>query len=207
MGLSLAGSRMPTRAPSYGAESSRSQIDDPIAPNDVVQTNLWEHAFTHPTSPLFDKLNGHAGNYAVFGGRVPDFAEAATRQIFGDYHEEHLVDLGVSGFKLDECDNSDFTGSWSFPELSRYPSGLDGEQIALCLRPALSGRDPRRVFQSRQAYLLSGAVQWIAGGALSVCALQRPLRSPRLHSCVGQLRIFGFARCPEVRDGENIWKT
>jgi alpha-D-xyloside xylohydrolase len=39
------------------------------------------------------------------------------------------VALGVSGYKLDECDNSDFTGSWSFPELSKFPSGADGEQM------------------------------------------------------------------------------
>ncbi len=37
--------------------------------------------------------------------------------------------MGISGFKLDECDNSDYTGGWSFPELSRFPSGVDGEQM------------------------------------------------------------------------------
>jgi alpha-D-xyloside xylohydrolase len=65
----------------------------------------------------------------VFDGAVPDFADPAARQIFGDYHKQQLVDLGISGFKLDECDNSDFVGGWSFPELSRFPSGLDGEQM------------------------------------------------------------------------------
>jgi alpha-D-xyloside xylohydrolase len=30
---------------------------------------------------------------------------------------------------LDECDNSDYTGGWSFPELSQFPSGVDGEQM------------------------------------------------------------------------------
>ena len=39
-----------------------------------------------------------------------------------------LVDAGVDGFKLDECDSSDNTGSWSFPLTSEFPSGLDGEQ-------------------------------------------------------------------------------
>jgi alpha-D-xyloside xylohydrolase len=36
---------------------------------------------------------------------------------------------GISGFKLDECDNSDYTRNWSFPELSSFPSGADGEQM------------------------------------------------------------------------------
>jgi alpha-D-xyloside xylohydrolase len=91
--------------------------------------NLWEHAFTHPDSPLFAPLAQHAGDMAVWGGLVPDFADEDARRIFGDYHGKNLINLGVSGFKLDECDNSDFTGGWSFPEFSRFPSGVDGEQM------------------------------------------------------------------------------
>ena len=77
--------------------------------------NLWEHAFTHPTSPMFDALIPHAGDFAVWGGLVPDFASASAREIFGGYHGRQLIDAGVSGFKLDECDNSDYTEGWSFP--------------------------------------------------------------------------------------------
>jgi alpha-D-xyloside xylohydrolase len=93
------------------------------------KVNLWEHAFTHPASPLFPPLQKKSADYGVWGGLVPDFADPAARQIFGNYHGTQLIDLGVSGFKLDECDNSDFTGGWSFPETSRFPSGLDGEQM------------------------------------------------------------------------------
>lgn len=93
------------------------------------QVNLWEHAFTHPSSPLYQPLLPHSGNYEVWGGLVPDFLDADARKIFADYHDRQIVSLGVSGFKLDECDNSDFTGGWSFPEISRFPSGADGEQM------------------------------------------------------------------------------
>jgi alpha-D-xyloside xylohydrolase len=91
--------------------------------------NLWEHAFTHPASPIFSELLPYSGNFAVWDGLVPDFAGERARQIFGDYHGKALIDLGVSGFKLDECDNSDFTEGWSFPEHSSFPSGVDGEQM------------------------------------------------------------------------------
>lgn len=91
--------------------------------------NLWEHAFTHPASPLFSALEPWSGDYGVWGGLVPDFAGEQGRQIFGDFHGKTLVDMGISGFKLDECDNSDFTGGWSFPECSAFPSGIDGEQM------------------------------------------------------------------------------
>ena len=91
--------------------------------------NLWEHAFTDPSSPIYAALRGHSGDYEVWGGLVPDFLDPAARRIFSDYHEKTHVALGVSGYKLDECDNSDFTGNWSFPETSRFPSGADGEQM------------------------------------------------------------------------------
>lgn len=91
--------------------------------------NLWEHAFTHPSSPLFSALEPHSGDYGVFGGLVPDFAGQQARQTFGDFHGKTLIDMGISGFKLDECDNSDNTGGWSFPEVSAFPSGVDGEQM------------------------------------------------------------------------------
>jgi alpha-D-xyloside xylohydrolase len=93
------------------------------------QLNLWEHAFTHPTSPLFGPLLPHAADYGVWGGLVPDFAGEPARKIFGEYHGKNLIDLGISGFKLDECDNSDYTNGWSFPDFAQFPSGLDGEQM------------------------------------------------------------------------------
>lgn len=93
------------------------------------QLNLWEHAFTHPSSPIYQPLLPYAGDFEVWGGLVPDFLAPEARKIFADFHEREHVSLGVASYKLDECDNSDFTGNWSFPELSHFPSGADGEQM------------------------------------------------------------------------------
>lgn len=106
-------------------------------PNEFVRSareqhfhvNLWEHAFTHPSSPLFSPLRPYSGNFGVWDGLVPDFAGEQARTVFGKYHEEALISAGISGFKLDECDNSDYTHGWSFPECSSFPSGVDGEQM------------------------------------------------------------------------------
>ena len=94
------------------------------------RVNLWEHAFTHPEAPFHQELRSYSGDFKVWGGLVPDFTLAEARELFGAYHSEHLTKLGVSSFKLDECDNSDFISSpWSFPECSEFPSGLDGETM------------------------------------------------------------------------------
>lgn len=97
--------------------------------DDRFRLNLWEHAYTHPSSPIHDALFQYSGDYEVWGGLVPDFLEPEARRIFADFHEREHVAMGVSGYKLDECDNSDLTGNWSFPEISQFPSGADGEQM------------------------------------------------------------------------------
>ncbi|TWR24812.1 DUF5110 domain-containing protein [Mucilaginibacter pallidiroseus] len=94
--------------------------------------NLWEHAFVNPKSPLYNQLKSRSGNYQVWGGLVPDFADQTTRNQFAAYHKATFADKGIAGFKLDECDNSNLaygSGTWSFPELSEFPSGIDGEQM------------------------------------------------------------------------------
>ncbi len=93
-----------------------------------IHLNLWEHAFTHPDSPLHEPLAPHSGDYLVWGGLVPDFATDEARNLFADYHKQLLTDNGIDGFKLDECDSSDNTGGWSFPLCSTFPSGMNGEQ-------------------------------------------------------------------------------
>jgi alpha-D-xyloside xylohydrolase len=93
------------------------------------RVNLWEHAFIHPSSPLFTPMLNLSGDKGVWGGLVPDFHDPTARKVFGDFHGANLIDSGIDGFKLDECDNSDYTGAWSFSEVSQFPSGPDGEQM------------------------------------------------------------------------------
>jgi alpha-D-xyloside xylohydrolase len=92
--------------------------------------NLWTHAFTHASSPIYAEMLPLSGDYEVWEGLVPDFTLPEARRLMGQCYERLHIDVGVSGYKLDECDNSDYiVPRWSFPELSQFPSGLDGEQL------------------------------------------------------------------------------
>jgi alpha-D-xyloside xylohydrolase len=92
--------------------------------------NFWEHAFTHPSSPIYNELKPWAGNYFVWGGLVPDFASPEGRQIFLQQQNGALFDHQVEGVKLDECDyQPESPAPWSFPLNTAFPSGLDGEQM------------------------------------------------------------------------------
>lgn len=167
------------------------------------RVNLWEHAFTHASSPIFSALQPYAGNYAVWQGLVPDFAGEPARRIFGDYHGSSLVDAGVSGFKLDECDNSDFTGGWSWPDGSQFPSGLDGEQM-------------HAAFGLRYQHAILSAFQQRKQPTYGLVRSSGALAAPYpfvLYSDLYDHRQFvrglinagfsGLLWCPEVRDAVN----
>ena len=94
------------------------------------RVNVWTHAFVHDTSPIYESLQAHAGDFLTFGGLTPDLLDPEARRLIAELFARTHVDIGVSGYKLDECDNSDYTGwPWSFPETSTFPSGADGEQM------------------------------------------------------------------------------
>jgi len=43
---------------------------------------------------------------------VPDFATNEAREAFATHHAPYNAN-GISGYKLDECDGSDYTGQWT----------------------------------------------------------------------------------------------
>ncbi len=90
--------------------------------------NLWEHAYVSQTSPLYDPLYELSGDYEVWKGLVPDFSVKEAKDCFAEYHRKNLVEAGIDGFKLDECDNGDFVDDWGFPNAAEFPGGMDGEQ-------------------------------------------------------------------------------
>ena len=96
--------------------------------------NLWEHLYVYPKAPFYEELYPYSGDYEVWNGLVPDFAMKEAWKIFEDYHRETFVKKGIAGFKLDECNNSDYNPSnWGFPDASEFPSGMDGEQMHLAM--------------------------------------------------------------------------
>jgi alpha-D-xyloside xylohydrolase len=171
---------------------------------DNIRINLWTHAFIHPTSPLFDHMKDKAGDFLVWGGVVPDFADPEARQTFADFYKKTHVDKGASGYKLDECDGSDFIGSpWSFPEFSKFPSGLDGEQMHSAygnlflqtINGIYEERNQRTYGEVRAAQALSASYPYVFYSDLydHTCFIRGVVNSG----------FAGVLWAPEVRDAEN----
>ncbi|QUL53409.1 DUF5110 domain-containing protein [Paenibacillus tritici] len=132
--------------------------------------NLWEHLFVHPSSPIYENLKSLSGNYEVWEGLVPDLALPEARQVFAEHHTREFIDQGIAGFKLDECDSSDFVHSnWSFPDVTEFPSGLDGEQMhnsigtlyQTTLKEAFEGAGRRTLSQVRASGALTSSYPFV----------------------------------------------
>ena len=197
-----------THAYSCTFEWNRDRFADPAAfvrsAADLnYKVNLWEHAYTHPSSPLFPAMQPCSGDFGVWGGLAPDFAGEEAREAFGAYHGKTFVDMGISGFKLDECDNSDYTGGWSFPECSSFPSGVDGEQMhsvfGLRYQMAIWNEFRKRGKATYNLVRSSGAL-----AAPYPFVLYSDLYAHRdfIRTLVNS-GFSGLLWCPEVRDAES----
>lgn len=92
--------------------------------------NLWEHPYVSPEAKIHPKLESLSGSHTVWGGLAPDYSLKEAQDILKDQHDREHISIGVSGYKLDECDGSELTGSsWMFPAHAIFPSGHDGEQV------------------------------------------------------------------------------
>ena len=165
-----------------------------------IRTNLWMHAYVHPSSPIHDALIPYSGNYRVWSGLVPDFTFPEARAIFNGWQAKATTGIGVSGFKMDECDNSDFTGNWCFPEISEFPSGADGEQMH-CLFGLLYQQTVNQLYEAsgRRSYNLVRS-----SGALAApypCVLYSDLYNHQVFiNSIAQCSFSGLLWTPEVRD-------
>jgi len=91
-----------------------------------VRVNLWLNPYVSPESPIYASLKGRSGSHTVWTGIVPDYALAETRAVVSGFFGREHVDLGVSGYKVDEVDGYD---RWLWPDHATFPSGLSGEQM------------------------------------------------------------------------------
>jgi alpha-D-xyloside xylohydrolase len=108
-----------TRFPHPGA-----MVKDLLAKH--VRINLWLNPYLSPASPLYPEMKALSGSHTVWNGLVPDFNLAKAREDYKKLFERQHIELGVSGYKIDEIDGYD---RWLWPDLATFPSGATGEQM------------------------------------------------------------------------------
>jgi alpha-D-xyloside xylohydrolase len=91
-----------------------------------IQANLWMNPYISPESELIGKLKPYVASHTVWSGFVPDYALPETNRIIGDHLKKYQLDIGVSGFKMDENDGYD---NWLWPDVTLFPSKTPAEQM------------------------------------------------------------------------------
>ena len=91
-----------------------------------VRINLWTNPYISPESEIYDKMYPVSGSHTVWCGIVPDLAHEGARQIWNDKLMREHINLGVSGYKIDEVDGYDY---YLWPDVAEFPSGVSAEQM------------------------------------------------------------------------------
>jgi alpha-D-xyloside xylohydrolase len=91
-----------------------------------IHLNLWMNPYISPDGVLYNKLLPYSGTHTVWNGIIPDYTMPEARKIMQEHFVKNQLDIGVSGFKMDEVDGYD---RWLWPDVAQFPSGLDGEQM------------------------------------------------------------------------------
>lgn len=91
-----------------------------------IRLNLWTNPYVSPDSKIYNEMYPISGSHTVWCGLVPDFTTPKACQLWADKLEQEHVNLGVSGYKIDEVDGYD---TYLWPDVATFPSGVSSEQI------------------------------------------------------------------------------
>ncbi|MBX3252814.1 MAG: DUF5110 domain-containing protein [Chitinophagaceae bacterium] len=91
-----------------------------------IRVNLWINPYISSHAPFFKNMQPYTGSHLVWAGQVPDLTMAPVQDLYKKLFTEKHIDIGVSGYKVDETDGYDF---WLWPDNAKFPSGLSGEQM------------------------------------------------------------------------------
>lgn len=87
---------------------------------------MWTNPYISPESDIYEKMYPLSGSHTVWCGIVPDLADAEAREVWNDKLEREHINIGVSGYKIDEVDGYD---SYLWPDVATFPSGISPEQM------------------------------------------------------------------------------
>jgi alpha-glucosidase (family GH31 glycosyl hydrolase) len=91
-----------------------------------IRLNLWINPYVSKQASIYKSITPYTGSHTVWVGEVPDFTMPEARKIFFDQLQKDQVNIGVSGYKIDEVDGYDH---YLWPDVATFPSGLAAEQM------------------------------------------------------------------------------
>lgn len=94
--------------------------------NKGIRLNLWLNPYVSPEAPFYKGILPLTSSHTVWLGVVPDFTLPKARELFFSQLQQNQIEIGVSGYKIDEVDGYDH---YLWPDVATFPSGLSAEQM------------------------------------------------------------------------------
>lgn len=91
-----------------------------------VRLNLWTNPYVSPVSAIYKSMYPLSASHTVWCGIVPDFGSKEARELWKNKLANEHVNLGISGYKIDEVDGYD---RYLWPDVAAFPSGISAEQM------------------------------------------------------------------------------
>ncbi len=110
-------------------EWQRKRFPDPAAftkslLDDGIRLNLWVNPYISKHARIYRDMYPLSCSHTVWLGIAPDYTLPEARKVLLDQHKTDHFDIGISGYKIDECDGYDF---WLWPDHATFPSGTPAE--------------------------------------------------------------------------------
>ncbi|MDP6042197.1 MAG: glycoside hydrolase family 31 protein, partial [Candidatus Latescibacteria bacterium] len=165
-----------------------------------IHINLWENPYVSPDASIYNALEPLSGSHTVWCGLVPDYTLLEAQKILATQHETEHFNIGISGYKIDECDGYD---RWLWPDHAKFPSGKSGIEIrqtyGLQLQSLTTGI--YRKHNKRTFGLVRGTS---AGGQSLPYVLYSDYYNHRDYiTALCNSGISGLLWCPEVRSASS----
>lgn len=94
--------------------------------NKGIRLNLWLNPYVSPDAPFYKEILPLTSSHTVWLGVVPDLTLPKARALFFSQLQQNQIEIGVSGYKIDEVDGYDH---YLWPDVATFPSGLSAEQM------------------------------------------------------------------------------
>ncbi|MNM68767.1 Alpha-xylosidase [compost metagenome] len=91
-----------------------------------IRLNLWTNPYVSPEAGISKAIEPYTGSHTVWNGTVPDLNHPEAKKILAKQFMDAQLNIGVSGYKMDEVDGYDY---YLWPDMAKFPSGISGIQM------------------------------------------------------------------------------
>jgi alpha-D-xyloside xylohydrolase len=85
-----------------------------------IRLNLWINPYISKQASFYKGISPYTGSHTVWTGEVTDFTIPEARKFFFGQLKKDQVDIGVSGYKIDEVDGYDY---YLWPDVGNFSIG------------------------------------------------------------------------------------